>query len=80
MKKVSTTEFRIQCCQLMKEVAESHEKLIITHHGKPYVTIQPHEKKSHLSKHEVLERFKNRKPFLKLSSNQIKEIAREGLE
>lgn len=42
MKTVPATEFKTRCLALLSEVAENHETLIVTKHGKPVARVLPY--------------------------------------
>ena len=42
MKTIPTTEFKTRCLALLREVAENHETLIVTKHGKPVARVLPY--------------------------------------
>ncbi len=42
MKTISVTEFKTRCLALLSEVAEHHETLIVTKHGKPVARVLPY--------------------------------------
>ena len=42
MKTVPATEFKTHCLALLREVAEYHETLVVTKHGKPVAQVTPY--------------------------------------
>jgi len=42
MKKIPAGKFKSQCLSILKEVAEKHEIIIVTKHGKPLVKVIPY--------------------------------------
>ena len=42
MKTIPVTEFKTRCLALLSEVAEHHETLIVTKHGKPVARVLPY--------------------------------------
>ncbi|MDH3599315.1 MAG: type II toxin-antitoxin system Phd/YefM family antitoxin [Candidatus Tectomicrobia bacterium] len=42
MKTVPAAEFKTHCLALLKEVAEHHETVIVTKHGRPVARILPY--------------------------------------
>ncbi len=42
MKTIPATEFKTRCLALLSEVAENHETLIVTKHGKPVARVLPY--------------------------------------
>ena len=49
MKTIPTTEFKTRCLALLREVAENHETLIVTKHGKPVARVLPYSAPSDLN-------------------------------
>ena len=42
MKTVPATEFKTNCLALLREVAEHHETLVVTRHGRPVAQVTPY--------------------------------------
>ena len=49
MKTVQATKFKAQCLAMLDNVANTHETLIITKHGKPVAKILPFDSEKDLS-------------------------------
>mgnify|MGYP001546228592 CR=1 FL=1 len=43
MKTISASQFKAKCLALLDEVASTHERLVVTKHGKPVAYLSPYE-------------------------------------
>ena len=53
MLKVAAGKFKAQCLALINHVAQSHETIIITKHGKPMAKVVPVDKKKDTRKKDL---------------------------
>ena len=53
MLKVAAGKFKAQCLALINHVAQSHETIIITKHGKPMVKVVPLDQKKDMKQKDL---------------------------